>query len=122
MLSNDFFFLSAVQPAEAAVTAEVRFNADHAIFQGHFPGQPVVPGVCMLQLIKEITEQQTGKALFMQEAPLCKFLSVIDPLKTPKVTAQLQYTNDGARYQVNATLSEGETTFLKLKAVFVPEN
>lgn len=122
MLSNDFFFLSAVQPSEGAVMAEVRFNSDHAIFQGHFPGQPVVPGVCMLQLIKEILEQQTGKALFMQEAPLCKFLSVIDPLKTPEVTAQVQYTNDEARYQVNATLSEGNTTFLKLKAVFVPEN
>lgn len=122
MLSNDFFFLSEVHSAEAAVTAEVRFNADHAIFQGHFPGQPVVPGVCMLQLIKEITEQQTGKALFMQEAALCKFLSVIDPVKTPKVTAQVQYTNEEARYQVNATLSEGDTTFLKLKAVFVPED
>lgn len=122
MLNNDLFFLSAVQPTDGAVTAAVRFNADHAIFQGHFPGQPVVPGVCMLQLIKEILEQQTGKALLMQEASLCKFLSVIDPVKTPEVTAQVQYANDEARYQVNATLSGGDTTFLKLKAVFVPEN
>ncbi|MDF2381616.1 hypothetical protein JMG10_09090 [Nostoc ellipsosporum NOK] len=122
MLSNDFFFLSDVQPSENAVTATVRFNDGHAIFAGHFPGQPVVPGVCMLQLIKEIMEQQTGKSLLMQEAPLCKFLSVIDPVKTPQVTAQVQYTVGESGYHVNATLSGGELVFLKLKALFVPGN
>ena len=31
---------------------QVMLNPQHAIYNGHFPQQPVVPGVCMLQMIK----------------------------------------------------------------------
>ncbi|MEJ0079486.1 MAG: hypothetical protein WDM78_00620 [Puia sp.] len=28
--------------------------ADQAIFSGHFPGQPVLPGVCMMEMVAEV--------------------------------------------------------------------
>ena len=36
---------------------QVMLNPQHAIYNGHFPQQPVVPGVCMLQIIKECIEK-----------------------------------------------------------------
>lgn len=36
---------------------QVMLNPQHAIYSGHFPQQPVVPGVCMLQIIKECIEK-----------------------------------------------------------------
>lgn len=37
--------------------------ADHPAFAGHFPGQPIVPGVLLLDLAQRAIEQQTGCVL-----------------------------------------------------------
>ena len=30
----------------------VRLDASHQVFRGHFPGHPMLPGVCTLQLVR----------------------------------------------------------------------
>ena len=30
----------------------VRLDASHPVYRGHFPGHPVLPGVCTLQLVR----------------------------------------------------------------------
>jgi len=35
--------------------------ADHPSLSGHFPGQPIVPGVLLLDRVIEILEQATGR-------------------------------------------------------------
>ncbi len=117
MLTNDFFYIESLARAEGQLTAEIRFNAGHSVFEGHFPGQPVVPGVCMLQVIKELLEQALGQKLVMRRADLCKFLSVIDPVKTPGVTVRIDHAM-AEELIVNATISRDDIFFLKLKAVF----
>ena len=61
MLLNDFFTINDKVSSETEIWAELYINATHKIFEGHFPNQPVVPGVCMMQMIKEILEQVIGK-------------------------------------------------------------
>jgi 3-hydroxyacyl-[acyl-carrier-protein] dehydratase len=61
MLQGDFFIISKIETTEAEIKAELIINARHKIFEGHFPGQPVVPGVCMMQMVKEIIEKVTEK-------------------------------------------------------------
>lgn len=34
----------------------IRFNARHPIFAGHFPGHPIVPGACLVQIAEELAE------------------------------------------------------------------
>ena len=51
MLMNDFYTISDLQTEEFSISCKATFNKDHDIFNGHFPGQPVVPGVCMMQMI-----------------------------------------------------------------------
>jgi 3-hydroxyacyl-[acyl-carrier-protein] dehydratase len=33
---------------------KVKLNQNHEIFSGHFPGNPILPGVCSLQIAKEL--------------------------------------------------------------------
>ena len=61
MLLNDFFTIRDKVTSETEIWAELIINSNHKIFEGHFPNQPVVPGVCMMQMIKEITENVIGK-------------------------------------------------------------
>jgi 3-hydroxyacyl-[acyl-carrier-protein] dehydratase len=98
MLLNDFFTVLAVD-GEATPFGEGGFlhgsggfaggehtfkvglalNDRHRIFEGHFPGQPVVPGACLLQMVREITEMILGKELRLRRADHCKFIALIEP-------------------------------------------
>ena len=68
MLLNDFFTISDKVTSETEIWAELFINANHKIFEGHFPIQPVVPGVCMMQMVKEILEQVIGKETNLVQA------------------------------------------------------
>jgi len=58
MLLHDFYkIISLEKTAESKYLAMILINEEHEVFQGHFPGNPIMPGVCMMQIIKELTEQ-----------------------------------------------------------------
>jgi 3-hydroxyacyl-[acyl-carrier-protein] dehydratase len=119
MLLNNLFFIEKRTGESGTLSATLRIEANHSIFQGHFPGHPVVPGVCMVQLIRELMEENTGSTLRITEVDNIKFLAVIDPREHRQVQATVTYVREGNHYKVNATLFEGETTFFKLaKGVF----
>ena len=44
----------------------VILNPDHLIYKAHFPGQPVTPGVCILQMLQELLSVQYDKQLFIK--------------------------------------------------------
>jgi 3-hydroxyacyl-[acyl-carrier-protein] dehydratase len=68
MLQPDFYsFIRIVSNGSSSLEASFLLNPKHAIFAGHFPGQPVVPGVCMLQIIKEGLEQALDKKLVYKQ-------------------------------------------------------
>jgi 3-hydroxyacyl-[acyl-carrier-protein] dehydratase len=116
ILLNDFYTLIEKVDASGVVTAKISINKTHRIFDGHFPGLPVVPGVCMLQIIKEIMEVSSGRELKITGADNMKFLSVINPEQNNLVEAVINYTEAPDKFSINATLFAGTTTFFKLKA------
>lgn len=120
MLLDNFYTVSSFNTSPTGVTtAQLHIFAEHAIFGGHFPGMPVVPGVCMVQILKELTERRTGHALQLGKAPLIKFLSIWQPGTHPDVEAELEVTNTApATFQVTGTIKSGETTFFKFKGFF----
>ena len=65
MLIEGLYSVIDYQWDEQNVNAVIELNKDHDIFKGHFPGNPVMPGVCMLQIIKELTEKAVDKSLFL---------------------------------------------------------
>jgi 3-hydroxyacyl-[acyl-carrier-protein] dehydratase len=122
MLKNDFFYIQSVSDEQGVISASLEINPAHIIFQGHFPGQPVVPGVCMMEMVKEITETVTGKEMFLQKADNIKFLSVIDPNVNRIVNARIKYANSDDRLiTFEATLFKEDITYLKFKGEFVAE-
>jgi 3-hydroxyacyl-[acyl-carrier-protein] dehydratase len=121
MLLNDFYKVIRSDTSATSVQALIELNKDHEIFQGHFPGQPVVPGVCMIQIIKEFTQDALGKKVRLTESDNIKFLSVIDPNRHPRTNVALTIISSGDSTAVNASISYGEVTFFKIKATFQSE-
>lgn len=116
ILLNDFYTMLHYEPALGSVKAKISINKNHTILEGHFPGLPIVPGVCMMQIIREIMEVTTGKALSLIAADNMKFLSVINPDQNNEVDVAVTYTEGDGQFLVNATLFAGTVTFFKLKA------
>ncbi|MBT1699711.1 3-hydroxyacyl-ACP dehydratase [Fulvivirgaceae bacterium PWU4] len=116
MLHNTFFKILKEEPAEGAVKALLSIDKDHAILKGHFPGQPVVPGVCMMQIVKALVERQTKRNLRLATAENMKFLSVIDPRQHQEVEASVSFSENNGVISLNASLFSGSVTFFKLKA------
>lgn len=119
ILLNDFFTINDTVSSETEIWAELRINANHKIFEGHFPNQPVVPGVCMMQMIKEILEQVIGKETNLAQAADMKFLAVINPLENNLIHASIKYTTDEAGVvNVVASLFKDELVHFKFKGQF----
>ena len=79
MLLNDFFFVDDWQPGDGLARAILRINWRHPILEGHFPGRPVVPGACLLQIMKELVSMALGNEMRLIRADQIKFISMIGP-------------------------------------------
>ena len=119
LLSNDFFYVQSSSHTNGTISAHLQLNAEHRIFEGHFPGQPVVPGVCMVQIIKELLETALGTTLQLRKADHIKFLAVIDPRRSVDIDAAIRYTRVEDNYEVTASFFKGEIVYLKLKGNFI---
>ena len=116
MLLNDFYSIVQQTPAAGSLSAKIAINEHHRILEGHFPGLPIVPGVCMMQIVLEMVEVITGKQVSLVAADTMKFLSVINPLQNKEIDVAIHYTEDGGQLIVTANLFAGAVTFFKLKA------
>ncbi|MEO6539486.1 MAG: 3-hydroxyacyl-ACP dehydratase [Ferruginibacter sp.] len=117
ILLNDFFTIRDTESSATEIWAEVVINSNHKIFEGHFPNQPVVPGVCQMQMIKEILEHVIGKDTNLVKATDMKFLAVIDPQKNNLINASIQMTADeSGAINIVASLFMDELIHFKCKA------
>ncbi len=119
MLLNNFFYIDSITQEESDFVASIHINVDHEILKGHFPNQPVVPGVCMLEMLKEILQQQFNMFLQLQNASVVKFLAMFSPLHFTKANFTIQVQLENELLQVNATLQHEQTTFMKFKGNFI---
>jgi len=66
---------------------EFAIPADHPCLPGHFPGQPIVPGVVVLDRVLAAIEAQHG-ALGALRMPQVKFLQPLLPEQTARIELQ----------------------------------
>jgi 3-hydroxyacyl-[acyl-carrier-protein] dehydratase len=90
------------------------------VYKGHFPGNPVSPGVFNIRMIKECTERIVGKNLLISVISQCKFSAVVSPQTTPELKMTVGVTEAENSYKVKATLFDDETSFLTFKGEMIP--
>lgn len=49
------------------------------IYRGHFPDFPITPGVCLLSIIRELTESLRGEKLSLETVKEAKYVQVVTP-------------------------------------------
>ena len=119
MLKDSLYNIIAMDHADNVVHAVLELDPEHEIFTGHFPDHPVLPGACMVQMIKEVFENVMGTAYRLEKADNLKFLTIVDPQITSTLQLELNYTVDELAAKVNAELVTGEGIAFKFQGSFV---
>jgi 3-hydroxyacyl-[acyl-carrier-protein] dehydratase len=78
-LIDDFYRIEWKRESEIYVEYSLSLNKNHWIFDVHFPGNPIMPGVCIIQCCRELMEEHTGKFFMLKKIQHIKFLSTITP-------------------------------------------
>jgi 3-hydroxyacyl-[acyl-carrier-protein] dehydratase len=119
MTTQDLYIAEIYDPGEGAFSATIRFNASHPVFAGHFPGQPIVPGVWLVRIIHEVISRHLEKECMLKEAQHVKFLQVIDPVRSPEVTMNVKYSGSGTgEVSAGAEFISGGVVLVKFKGLF----
>lgn len=122
MLLNKLYVLSSLELSEEQdkITAYILLNREHPVFEGHFPGNPILPGVCTVQIIREILEMSLGKDLLLTRAGNIKYLGFINPVTTSEIHFDLVLKNpETGPLSCSALVSAGGTTLCSFKGEYV---
>ena len=112
---KDFYTLNTLQQIAAnTYLCTLTLNAEHPIFKGHFPNNPVTPGVCMMQIVKNLTEQITGHQLQLTQMLNVKFTALINPELYAFLQLSLSLQIQDGQVLVKSDTSYENTIALKL--------
>lgn len=118
MLLNDLYTITSTSVSEDTLEAQIKLNQSHRIYEGHFPGQPITPGVVEIQMIKEVLGHHLSKELELDTVGRCKFLSVLDPISNPEFTLKITSKMVDGVIRANAEGFFNDQTFYKVSATY----
>jgi 3-hydroxyacyl-[acyl-carrier-protein] dehydratase len=118
MLLNDFYELLYQDIVDEQLVSVVKLYPEHAIFEGHFPDHPVVPGVVQLQIIKELLSLHLERTVRLSGLKACKFLKVINPLEISELRFEIAI-NEQDVIHINVVGKAHGEVFLKAHLDYV---
>ena len=116
MLIKDFYSVSDFSASQDSATETILLNPNHQVYKGHFPGQPVVPGVIQVQILRELLEQTFKKKFFIKEVVSAKYLNVIVPGSKP-LTVEITFKPFEEGFKLTGLIKNGEHIFCKVKMI-----
>jgi len=89
--------------------ASFAFPADLPVFKGHFPGNPIVPGVLLIECVRYALSQKLARPMRLVACARVKFKGLIRPAQEFELKASYRPLSDES-YAVKASISyQGET-------------
>ena len=71
--------ISIVQENDDRITGSFRFDSTLSLFQGHFPGNPMLPGIFQVEMVRYSLEKIMKVPLRIQAVKKTKFSHLIQP-------------------------------------------
>ena len=95
-----------------ATGATIRLLPDSPVYQGHFPGYPITPGVCLVEIALELIAEMAGQAgkVRLVAAKNIKFTSPV----LPSEGMALRFIFSGGRPERGVEVFAGDTLCAKM--------
>jgi len=99
----------------------IELNPEHRIFAAHFPGKPVLPGACIIEIFNHLMKVVQSDDSRLVHIRQIKFLKMIEPDMTRCVRFSFDppVPNDGCMLtKATVTSADGTELFAKLSASY----
>lgn len=112
-------FMSQLCDDGQELTAHFCFSQEFIGFKGHFPGKPVLPGVCKIQAILCMLQEATQKTPQLKEIVSAKFFTPVTCNEEIVCTVrQVSEGSEETRVLALITNRDKKISEIKLKVVF----
>ena len=119
---NDLFTLVSMEDRDNGFAAQLRCNPSHPVYRAHFPGNPITPGACLLQLAGDLMRQKTGRPLYLKSSKNIKFLSILTPEQGKEVRFVFSHLVESeTECRVQVVITDEQTVFSKMSLMFFYE-
>ena len=116
LLENKFYRILSEERGEGlSAKYRVAILPECNVYDGHFPGDPVCPGVCNIETIKECAILLTGEQLRYSIIKQCRLTALATPTVCPEVSIQVTLSPAGDGYAIQATIADSRQTYMILK-------
>lgn len=122
MVLKDFYLVVDSEESNGIYATTLRINPTHEVYQGHFPGRPVTPGVILMQLFKEEAERLSSKDLRLDKASNVKFTAVVDPNIDDLLILKSSIHENNGIISLKGTAENNNAVAIKFQAVYHIEN
>ncbi|MFO7667048.1 MAG: hypothetical protein R6V76_10545 [Desulfobacterales bacterium] len=110
--------ISNLEESGDKIKARFLFKPDFTGFKGHFPGRPVLPGVCKIQAVIAMLEIWHQKSICIKEISMAKFFApVFDNQEIVVTTNKLtgfDKTSGGIKIKASVTSNGKKISDLQL--------
>ena len=112
--------MSGLRDDGKGLTAHFCFSKEFSGFKGHFPGKPVLPGVCKIQAILCMLEEATHQTPSLKEVVSVKFFTPVTC--NEEIVCSVRRVSEGSqemRISSLVTKKDKKIAEIQLKVVFV---
>jgi 3-hydroxyacyl-[acyl-carrier-protein] dehydratase len=108
-------------PDAGILNSGIKLNKEHPVFEGHFPGNPILPGVCTVQIVRELLSKALDVDLRLSKAGNIKYLGFVNPISNPDMQFQMTFkqATDPVAIICNVTVKSGDNTVCSFKGEYV---
>jgi len=104
------YHIESLRTENGSIFASIRFNKVHPVFDGHFPGNPIVPGVVQVQILKDLLEKVLKNKVLLNHTKSIKFLNVVSPSISGGVEYEISYEHNQVHELILKCIVKSEKT------------
>lgn len=114
-LDNLYTIVSTHEESASRVHMQIKLNPESVIFKAHFPGEPIMPGACIVQMVLELFMTWTKRDVEIAKVNNLKFLSVISPdeVLDLDVVIEIKREEEG-QVSIKADITKDGSDFTKM--------
>jgi len=93
---------------------------DHPVFDGHFPGNPILPGVCSIQITGELLSKYLSQKIMLIKSENIKFMSLVVPSENTILNYEISFsTKEENILSIKCNVTSNEMEVLKMKGSYL---
>ncbi|MDO4160876.1 MAG: beta-hydroxyacyl-ACP dehydratase [Prevotellaceae bacterium] len=118
LLENKFYRIMGIDKDDERRNAvfHLAILPDCEVYEGHFPGNPICPGVCNIETIRECASLFIGHDMRIRMIKQCRLVAIASPAICPEVDVTINISSlDDNTFIVAARIEDKEKTYIDFK-------